>query len=190
MSLPDDVPDLVTRALRTSLELGYMQTTRNTAGRLLATLAASVEGPIADYGTGSGAGAAWLAGRARPGTTVVSVEPDAELYEKAVVTLAGSGIELIHGSWDELFARGPFSLVHLDRTDAESIDRGQVAWLLADRGIAVIDEFLPDVALPRTLASVDQVRQGWLADDRFTSVDVSLGDSDVIIAVKTGGAAG
>ena len=162
-----------------------MQTTRNTAGRLLATLAASVEGQIADYGTGSGAGAAWLAGGARPGTTVISVEPDAELYEKALVTLAGSGIEVIHGSWDELIARGPFSLVHLDRPDADFVDPERVAGLLADRGIAVIDEFLPNVALPQTLASVDQVRQGWLTDERFMSVALSLGDSDVIIAVRT-----
>ena len=56
MSAPPELPELVLRALRMSLQRGYVQASRTETGRLLATLAATRTGTIAECGTGCGVG--------------------------------------------------------------------------------------------------------------------------------------
>lgn len=187
MTLPTDVPDYVHRALRASLELGYLESTRNSAGRLLATVAAASTGMIGEFIAGTGAGAAWLVSGAPEGVDVVTVESDPTLWERAQDTLAGSGVEVVLGGWADLAARGPFGLLHLARLDAALFSIDDAFATLVPRGIAVIDEFAPTQdGFAASWEGVDQVRQQWLSDPRFTSVGLTMGDSDVILAVRSG----
>jgi predicted O-methyltransferase YrrM len=60
MSAPPDLPDVVSRAFDVSRKAGYVSFCRNETGRLLAALAATREGTMAEFGTGCGVGTAWL----------------------------------------------------------------------------------------------------------------------------------
>ena len=60
MSAPPELPDVVRRAFDVSRKAGYVSFCRNETGRLLATLAATREGTMAEFGTGCGVGTAWL----------------------------------------------------------------------------------------------------------------------------------
>ena len=60
MSAPLDLPPVVSAAFEVSLRHGYASFCRNETGRLLATLAASRSGTLAEFGTGTGVGTAWL----------------------------------------------------------------------------------------------------------------------------------
>src|SRR5690348_17415594 len=60
MSAPPELPALVSRAFDMSRRAGYASFCRNETGRLLATLAATRGGTMAEFGTGCGVGTAWL----------------------------------------------------------------------------------------------------------------------------------
>ena len=192
MSTPDEVPELVSRALRDSLSGGWQQTTRHESGRLLATLAAARTGTVAEIGTGSGAGVAWLRSGARPETRVVCVERDPQQAERAAQALHDPTIEVLVGGCEVLREHGPFSLLYFNRGVAETVGQ-DLAWELVEPGgMVVVDDFLPDVAGPHAtewacsqVASVDPLRQAWLCDQRFTSTEVSVAaDVSVVIATR------
>ena len=62
----------------------------------------------------------------------------------------------------------------------------RVAALLDVGGMLVVDDFVPCASWPPLRSGrVDDLRMAWLADDRFTSVDVMVAeDTSVLIAVK------
>src|SRR4051794_706614 len=70
MSAPPEVPPIVARAFDVSRRAGYVSFCRNETGRLLAALAATRQGTMAEFGTGCGVGTAWLRSGVRPGTTI------------------------------------------------------------------------------------------------------------------------
>ena len=88
MSAPPELPELVLRALRMSLQRGYVQASRTETGRLLATLAATRTGTIAECGTGCGVGAAWLRSGAPKSTRVVTAEVDPGLAHGVMAMFA------------------------------------------------------------------------------------------------------
>ena len=79
MSAPTDIPVLVASALDLSRKRGFITCTRNETGRLLASLAASRDGTLAELGTGCGVGSAWLSSGAQEGARIVSAELDPKL---------------------------------------------------------------------------------------------------------------
>src|SRR4051812_14866355 len=79
MSAPLEIPQVVSRALDVARRRGYASFCRHETGRLLAALAASREGVVAEFGTGTGVGTAWLRSGARSGTRIVSAELDPDL---------------------------------------------------------------------------------------------------------------
>jgi len=186
VSAPPDLPDLVVRALRLSLERGYVQASRTETGRLLATLAATRSGTIAECGTGCGVGAAWLRSGARKSTRVITAELDPVLAHGVMDMFAGDDIDVMHADWSSLTEHGPFSLIFMDAGSAKSWPREQVVDLLDSGGMIVLDDFVPCATWPPlTGGRVDALRLEWLADDRFTSVDVLVAeDTSVIIAVR------
>lgn len=192
MSTPGEVPELVSRALRDSLRGGWQQTTRHESGRLLATLAASRTGTIAEIGTGSGAGVAWLRTGAPTATRVVCVEQDAEQAARAAECLVSSDIEVLVGGCETLRAHAPFTLLYCNRSVAEVIGIELVHELVAPGGIVVVDDFLPGGDLNQgsewswgQIGAVDPLRQAWLSDERFTSTEVGVaGDVSVVIATR------
>ncbi|MFW6599873.1 O-methyltransferase [Propionibacteriaceae bacterium Y2011] len=186
MSAPPEIPPLVGKALRMSLQRGYVQATRSETGRLLATLAATRTGTIAECGTGCGVGAAWLRSGAPGSTRVITAELDGELAHSVMEMFADDAVEVFHADWTTLAEWAPFSLLFLDASSAKQSSRDEVADLLEPGGMVVLDDFTPSNCWPPLdHGRVDVVRQEWLSDERFTSVDVMVADDTaVVIAVR------
>ena len=186
MSAPPELPELVVRALRMSLHRGYVQASRTETGRLLATLAATRAGTIAECGTGCGVGAAWLRSGAPKTTRVITAELDPELAHGVMEMFAHDDIDVMHADWTSLSEHGPFSLIFLDAGSAKSAPREEIIDMVTDGGMIVLDDFTPSAAWPPLSGGrVDTLRQEWLSDERFMSVDVMVAeDTSVIIAVR------
>jgi predicted O-methyltransferase YrrM len=187
VSAPVELPDVVRRALDLSRRRGFVTSSRLETGRLLAALAASRTGQLGECGTGCGVGAAWLSTAAREGSTVVTAELDPELAE-AVADLFRDDprVEVITGDWRALRESGPFSLLFLDVPEAKRSGCDQVAELLEPGGVVVLDDFTPSACWPPIFdGRVDTVREAWLTDPRFTTVEVMVtDDAAVLIASK------
>lgn len=169
-----------------SLQQGYVQATRGETGRLLAALAATRDGTIAECGTGCGVGAAWLRSGARKDTRVLTAELDPDLAHKVMEMFAEDDIDVLHADWTSLAAHAPFSLLFLDAGSAKTSPREEVIDLVRSGDMIVLDDFTPSSSWPPLdQGRVDIVRQEWLADARFSSVDVMVAeDTSVVIAVK------
>ncbi|HLT59998.1 MAG TPA: class I SAM-dependent methyltransferase [Microlunatus sp.] len=180
------MPELVTRALRMSLERGYVQTSRSETGRLLSTLAATRTGTIAECGTGCGVGAAWLRHGAPKQTRVITAELDPELAHGVMEMFEHDDIDVLHADWTTLADHAPFSLIFIDAGTARSTSREQIVDLLAEGGMIVLDDFVPTSSWPPVVGGrIDTLRQEWLSDDRFVCVDVMVAeDTSVLIAVR------
>ncbi|KHL19022.1 putative O-methyltransferase YrrM [Mumia flava] len=186
MSAPTEVPPLVGRALDLSRRKGFITATRHETGRLLAALAASKTGTLAELGTGCGVGSAWLASGVGKGTRIVSAELDPALAEAVQDLFAECGsVEVTAGDWSALEQYAPFSLLFVDVRDVKrSVDL--VADLTEPGGIAVLDDFTPSQTWPPIYEGrVDTVREQWLTDERFVAVEVMVApDASVILATR------
>ncbi|MBA2419231.1 MAG: cytidine deaminase [Nocardioidaceae bacterium] len=186
MSAPPDVPPLVARALDLSRKEGFITATRTETGRLLAALAASRTGTLAELGTGCGVGSAWLDSGITGDARVVTAELDPALAEKVQeLFVEAQRIEVTSGDWSTLERYAPFSLLFVDVRDVKrSVD--VVADLMGTGGMVVLDDFTPCQTWPPVYAGrVDVVREQWLADDRFTAVEVMVAeDASVVIATR------
>src|SRR6187551_3578458 len=83
VSHPPSLPEIVARAFDVSRRAGYVSFCRNETGRLLAALAATRGGTLAEFGTGCGVGTAWLRSGVRKGTHILSAELDPRLANAA-----------------------------------------------------------------------------------------------------------
>jgi predicted O-methyltransferase YrrM len=187
MSAPPDVPAVVARAFDVSRKRGYASFCRNETGRLLATLAASKQGTLAEFGTGTGVGTAWLRSGVRGGTRILSAELDADLAGAAAEIFAGDdSVEVLAADWSTLRERGPFALLFLDAREPKDSGADAVADLLEPGGVVVLDDFTPCESWPPVYAGrVDSLREGWLTDERFTTVEVMVAsDTSVLVAAK------
>ncbi len=187
MSAPPEVPEVVSRAFDVSRRRGYASFCRNETGRLLAALAASREGTVAEFGTGCGVGTAWLRSGVRNGTRILSAELDPDLAAGAAEIFAeDEQVEVVAADWSTLSDRGPFSLLFLDATEPKASGADAVVDLIAPGGVVVLDDFTPCSSWPPVYGGrVDSLREQWLTDDRFTTVEVMVApDASVLIATK------
>lgn len=124
MSAPAEVPELVSSTLDLSRQRGFITSIRNETGRLLASLAASRTGTLAELGTGCGVGSAWLSSGAPKDARVVSAELDPALAGDVQKIFATTdNVDVIAGDWSTLEQYAPFSLLFVDvREVMESID--------------------------------------------------------------------
>ena len=186
VSAPTDIPDLVASALDLSRQRGFITSTRHETGRLLAALAASRDGTLAELGTGCGVGSAWLSSGAAKGARIVSAELDNSLAEEVQRLFADVGnVDVVSGDWSTLEQYAPFSLLFVDvREVMESID--VLADLLEPGGIAVLDDFVPSSHWPPIVdGHVDTIREQWLTDERFTAVEMLIDpDASLLIATR------
>ncbi|QCW51399.1 cytidine deaminase [Nocardioides dongxiaopingii] len=198
MSAPPDLPDVVNRAFAVSRRAGYVSFCRNETGRLLAMLAATRDGTMAEFGTGCGVGTAWLRSGVRgEKARIVTAELNPKLARAAAEIFVDDPlVEVLAADWSTLLDKGPFSLLFLDsgQQDAGWSDGGRssavgvdaVADLVEDGGIVVLDDFTPcEQWPPITYGRVDTLREQWLTDERFTAVEVMVApDASTIIATK------
>lgn len=187
MSAPPEVPAVVAKAFDVSRRAGYVSFCRNETGRLLATLAATREGTMAEFGTGCGVGTAWLRSGARSGATILSAELDEKLAQAAQEIFADDPqVEVLSADWSTLRDKGPYSLLFLDPSSPEDARVDAVADLVEPGGVVVMDDFAPcEQWPPITMGRVDTLREAWLTDDRFTAVEVMVApDASALVATR------
>ena len=187
MSAPPDLPDVVSRAFAVSRKAGYVSFCRNETGRLLATLAATRGGTMAEFGTGCGVGTAWLRSGVRGEARIVTAELDPKLAGAAAeIFVDDPQVEVLAADWSTLLDKGPFSLLFLDSGEPTEVGVDSVADLVEEGGIVVLDDFTPcELWPPITGGRVDSLRERWLTDERFTAVEVMVAsDASTIIATK------
>ncbi|GAA2085776.1 class I SAM-dependent methyltransferase [Aeromicrobium halocynthiae] len=186
MSAPTEIPELVTSTLDLSRQRGFISSTRHETGRLLAALAASRTGTLAELGTGTGVGSAWLSSGAPKEARIVSAELDPALAEDVRQIFEDvENLQIVSGDWSSLEQYAPFSLVFVDvREVMEQID--VLASLLEPGGIAVLDDFVPSAHWPPIVdGQVDSVRERWLTDERFAAVELMIDEgASLLIATR------
>jgi predicted O-methyltransferase YrrM len=187
VSAPLDLPPVVSQTLDLSRRRGFVTSSRLETGRLLAALAASRVGTLGECGTGCGVGAAWLSHGAREGSRVVTAEVDESLADAVRKIFDDEPrVEVLTGDWGALRAHGPFSLLFLDVREAKRSGADMVAEMLEPGGIVVLDDFTPCALWPPMYEGrVDTMREQWLTDERFTTVEVMVAvDAAVLIAAR------
>ncbi len=187
MSAPLELPDVVRRAFDVSRRAGYVSFCRNETGRLLAALAATRSGTMAEFGTGCGVGTAWLRSGIREDAQIVTAELDERLAEAAAQIFTDDDqVEVLTADWSTLADKGPYSLLFLDSGDPESVRVDAIADLVEPGGVVVLDDFAPCESWPPVaFGRVDTLREEWLTDERFTAVDVMVApDASAVIATR------
>ncbi|WP_242891277.1 O-methyltransferase [Actinomadura litoris] len=184
----EEFPALVTRAFELARAAGFALTREDAGagassaclpgvGRFLAVLAAGcVGGRIAELGTGTGVGAAWIADAMPADCTLVTVEVEERFAAVARELLSGDArVEVLTGeAADVVPARGPFDLVFSD-AGAHGVDP---VGLLRVGGRVVMDDLTPRAALPpgSPLPADDPKRRAFFGDRRLVSTEVVLPD--------------
>ncbi len=187
MSAPLELPTPVSRAFDVSRRSGYVSFCRNETGRLLATLAATRTGTLAEFGTGCGVGTAWLRSGVRGDAKILTAELNPALAEAAAeIFVDDPQVEVVSADWSTLRDRGPFSLLFLDAKEPKGSGADTIIDLVEPGGVVVLDDFTPCASWPPVFdGRVDVVREQWLTDERFTTVEVMVAsDAAVLIAVK------
>ncbi len=187
MSAPPDLPPIVSRAFDVSRRAGYVSFCRNETGRLLAALAATRSGIMAEFGTGCGVGTAWLRSGVRTGAHILSAELDPKLATAAQdIFTDDPQVEVLAADWSTLRNKGPYSLLFLDPSVPQDASAEAVADLVEPGGIVVLDDFTPcEFWPPITGGRVDVLRETWLTDERFTAVEVMVApDAAVLLATR------
>jgi predicted O-methyltransferase YrrM len=193
MSASPDLPPVVERAFAVSRRAGYVSFCRNETGRLLAMLAATRDGTMAEFGTGCGVGTAWLRSGVRgEKARIITAELDPRLARAATEIFDEDPlVEVVAANWSTLHDKGPFSLLFLDAGQSDGrlateVGVDAVADLVEDGGIVVLDDFTPCESWPPlAYGRVDVLREQWLTDERFTTVEVMVAsDAATLIATK------
>ena len=127
------LPPIVARAKAAAQALALEKSCRDVDGMLLHVLAGrrGLE-RVAEIGTGTGVGTAWLASALPPGIPLFTAELDERLAGAAAQLFANDpDVDVLHGDWrDVLPAHAPFDLIFVDAGSAKD-DPGAVLALAA-----------------------------------------------------------
>lgn len=188
MSAPTELPEIVERAFAVSRRSGYVSFCRNETGRLLAALAATREGTMAEFGTGCGVGTAWLrSGVLHDKARIVTAELNPALASGAAEIFTDDPlVDVVSADWATLTDQGPFSLLFLDADAPAQLGLDKIADLVECGGLVVVDDLTPSESWPPTVhGRVDRVREQWLTDERFTTAEVMVAaDTAALIATR------
>ena len=174
------VPPLVARARAAAEALRFAKSCRDEDGRLLHLLAGrrGVE-RVAEIGTGTGVGTAWLAAGLAPGVPLYTAELDSDLARAAAVVFAGDpDVHVFEGDWqDVLPPHGPFDLIFVDGGRAKD-EPDAVLGLAMPGATIVMDDFSSDWPGP------DPRRERWFAHPRVATAELGTGgNASVLVAV-------
>jgi predicted O-methyltransferase YrrM len=165
-------------------------------GRLLGALAASrPRGRLAEIGTGTGVGAAWVASSMGPEATFVTVEADDDRAAACERLFADRPqVRVLHGDWhDVLPPEAPFDLLFFDGGGWKRSPPAQMRAeseraleLVTAGGVVVMDNLTPEHLWPADGPSwPDALREFWLGSDMLAATEVlTTPDSSAILAVK------
>ncbi|MFN8169126.1 MAG: hypothetical protein U0S36_10120 [Candidatus Nanopelagicales bacterium] len=110
------VPPLVLRAEQSAAALGFGLGCRREVGALLRALVASrPSGVVAESGTGTGIGTAWMQAGLSPDARLLTVERDDALAAAAQDLVADDPrVQVLHGDWTLLVEHAPFDVFFCD----------------------------------------------------------------------------
>jgi predicted O-methyltransferase YrrM len=150
-------------------------------GRFLSVLAAGCYGgSIAEFGTGTGIGAAWMAAAMPADCTLVTAEIDPGRAAVAAAVLAGDPrVQVIEGDADSVLAPlAPFDLIFNDGGQRDAASFTARVGMLKAGGRIVSDDLTPAAALAAgsPLAADDPKRRLWSAEPRLLWTEVVLPD--------------
>ncbi|MDK1343732.1 class I SAM-dependent methyltransferase [Streptomyces sp. 378] len=181
------VPSRVEAAERLAVEAGFEKSCIREVGRLLRTAAASKPGGVvAESGTGSGVGTAWLHSGLGEGARLVTVEREEELARRAAGVFADdSRVSVLTGDWRLLEPHAPFDVFFCDGGGKRD-DPRRVVDLLAPGGILVLDDFTPSAQWPpRFEGEVDELRLFYLTHPDLDAAEVlTTPTSSAIVAAR------
>lgn len=168
------IPPLVGRARAAAAELGFEKSCRDEDGWLLHVLAGrrGIE-RVAEIGTGTGVGTAWLASALLPGTPLFTAESEPVLAQAAAAIFADDpDVHVLPGDWREVLPpRAPFDLIFVDGGRAKD-DPDAVLGLAAPGATLVMDDFSAD------WQGSDARRERWLSHPRVVVVELGTGVND------------
>ena len=186
-------PELVSRALAAARESGFPLSREDgerlgmpsaslpAVGQFLAVLAAGCfGGTIAEFGTGTGVGAAWMASAMPADCTLVTAELDPGRAALAASVLsADPRVQVIEGDADTVLAPlAPFDLIFNDGGQRDAASFAARVGMLKAGGYIVSDDLTPVAALPpgSPYLSDDPKRRLWSAEPRLRWTEVVLPD--------------
>lgn len=165
-------------------------------GRLLAVLAASrPRGRLAEIGTGTGVGSAWMVSAMGPEASFVTVEADDDRAAACARLFADvPNVRVLHGDWHEVLPpEAPFDLLFFDGGGWKRSPRLQMRaeseralQLVAPGGLLAMDNLTPEHLWPADAPDwPDALREFWLGNDALMATEVlTTPDSSAIVAVK------
>ena len=172
------IPPLVEKALALAERTGFARSCSAETGRLLQVLAGArgLE-RVAEIGTGSGVGSAWILSALDPDVAFVTVELDEERARDAAGLLTeDAAARVVHGDWrDVLPPEAPFDLLFADGGGQVTKADESLLGLLAPGGILVLDDLTPGYADP------DPVRELWLGHRRLVATEVQVSAHEAVI---------
>jgi len=189
-------PELVERARQLAAEMQFERSSIPEVGHLLAALAASrPRGRLAEIGTGTGVGSAWIASALTPEASFVTVEVDDDRAAACARLFAGlPNVRVLHGDWHEVLPpEGPFDLLFFDgggwkRSPPHQMraESERALELLAPGGVVAMDNLTPEHLWPVDGPTwPDALREFWLGNDALVATEVlTTPDSSAIVAVK------
>ncbi|CAM5678270.1 Class I SAM-dependent methyltransferase OS=Streptomyces alboniger OX=132473 GN=CP975_11230 PE=4 SV=1 [Streptomyces alboniger] len=181
------VPPRVIAAERVAVEEGFKKSCIPEVGRLLGLAAASKPyGIIAESGTGSGVGTAWLHSGLGAGARLVTVERDEELARRAAgVFTDDDRVSVLTGDWRLLEQHAPFDVFFCDGEGKRDDPEGVVT-LLAPGGLLILDDFTPSSHWPpRFAGEVDELRLFYLTHPFLDATEVlTTPTSSAVVAAR------
>jgi len=181
------VPPRVLAAEQIAAEAGFKQSCTPEVGRLLRLVAASKPGGvIAESGTGSGVGTAWLHSGMADGGRLITVERNEDLARQAGAVFADDErVRVLTGNWRLLEEHAPFDVFFCDGGGKRD-DPQRVVSLLAIGGVLILDDFTPSPEWPpRFGGEVDELRVLYLTHPSLHATEVlTTSTSSAIVAVR------
>ncbi len=180
------IPPRVVAAERVASEAGFTKSCVPEVGRLLKLAAAAKpHGVIAESGTGSGVGTAWLHSGLGASARLVTAERDEELARRAAGVFADDDrVSVLAGDWRLLEQHAPFDVFFCDGGGKREDPEGVVE-LLAPGGLLILDDFTPSPHWPpRFEGEVDELRLFYLTHPALDAAEVltTLTSSAVVAA--------
>ncbi|HKD88605.1 MAG TPA: class I SAM-dependent methyltransferase [Streptosporangiaceae bacterium] len=150
-------------------------------GRVLAMLAAGCTGgSIAELGTGTGIGSAWLAAGMPADCTLVTAEIDPVRAAAAAEVLGSDGrVRVLSGDWAALLPPlGPYDLIFCDSGVRDAVTFSGLVDLLKPGGRIVMDDVTPVLALPADspFRYADPKRELFAGESRLVWTELVLPD--------------